>query len=247
MYKKSYPYSLPIATDYKGRGEFPAKVPRILAESPYYQSCSEAFDKKDAIIPTPYAAAYDAATTKGPAYGKGIVPSFNGGVAAAASATASAPSVEKRYFKKRILPLLLILILALVGLAVPIVSSLQLVEDYVNIDVDILDIADIFSNGFSLEVITDNIPLIALAVFLLLSLILVIKALIAVLGKKKRGFAILAILTFIVAAVFVTAMYEFDFEFLFADIDALDYGFYALIGCPLLVFLLSLFAYKKLN
>ena len=247
MYKKGYSYSLPIATDYKGRGEFPAKVTRIIAESPYYQSCSDAFDKKDAITPTPYAAAYDAAKMQGPIYEKEIVPTLKTEAVAVASVEPSAPSVEKRYFKKRLLPLLLILILALVGLAVPIVSSLQLVDEYINIEADILDIVDIFNNGFSLDAITDNIPLLALAVFLILSLILALKALFAVFGKKKRGFAILAILTVIVAAVFVLAMYEFDFEFLLTDIAALDYGFYALIGCPLLVFLLSLFAYKKLN
>lgn len=244
MYKKDYPYMLPIATDYKGRGEFPTQVTRTIAESPYYQSCSQAFDKKQAIA-IPYAKAYDAAIAAAPSFAKDIAAPVPNAVAEAPQKAETKPVGVKKYFKKRILPLLLILIFALVGIAIPIVSSFVLVEDYIDIDVDILDIVTVFDAGFSVDVLTDNIPLFALALFLLLSLILAFKALVAILGKKKRGFSILALLTFAVSIVFVLACYQFDFQAIIEDIAAFDYGVYGLMACPLLAFVFSLFAYKK--
>ncbi len=235
---------LPIATDYQGRGEYPTQVTSIIAESPYYQSCSQAFDKKQAIS-VPYAAAYDAAVSTGPDNGKKLV-SNDALIANAEKETApKAKPVVKKYFKKRILPLLLVLIFALAGIAIPIVSSFVLAEDYIDIGVDILDIVDIFDGSFSVDMITGNIDMLALAVFLLLSLILALVAFIAILGKKKRGLSILAILAFAVSIVFVLAYYEFEFELLFEDITALNYGVYGLIACPLLAFIFSLFSYKK--
>ena len=142
-------------------GRFSMKVNHFIKESPYYISCTDAFDKSDAIKITPYAAAYGAAQENEPIvysddpgfndviYGQqgqqrvSYVPQQEQAPVPAAPAKKAKPVVT-RYFKKRAIPLLLILVLSIVALAVPLVSSLELIVDYVDIGEDIFAIAEIF-------------------------------------------------------------------------------------------------------
>jgi hypothetical protein len=253
MNKKNYPYLLPTATDHVVSGEFCTKVTPIISGSPYYQSCLKAFGKKGEVVKVPYAASYDTASAMAPCFeceilnlreqcdAKVIVQQ------AAKPAAEAKPATQRKYYKKRIFILALIFIFSLIALAIPVVSNFALAGDYVDIGVDILDITDIFSAGFSLQALVDNLAILLLALFLIFALILTLKAIAAIIGKKKRGFGIFSLLALIAAAAIVFAGFGFDFQALFASITALDYGIYALIGCPLLVLLLSFLAYRKLS
>lgn len=233
------------------------KVNHFINQSPYYITCTDAFDKSNAIVVAPYAAAYDAANASVPlTYDNSSEsnPGFDE-VIYGASAEAAKP-VKKEKVKankpkkasgKRIIALLLALILAVVALAIPVVSSLELVSDFVDIDVDILAIADIFEGDLGLDTLTDNLPIIILAVFMVFALILTLILLFALLGKKRKRFGIIALITFLLAAAFLVATFEFDFTALIDSIADIDYGIFALIGCPLLVFILSGLSYKKLK
>ena len=122
-----------------------------------------------------------------------------------------------------------------------------MVSDFVDIDVDILAIADIFEGDLGLDTLTDNLPIIILAVFMVFALILTLILLFALLGKKRKRFGIIALITFLLAAAFLVATFEIDFTALIDSIADIDYGIFALIGCPLLVFILSGLSYKKLK
>lgn len=160
---------------------------------------------------------------------------------------------NKPSYTKRVIILILIFVLALVTLAIPVVSSLGFVSDYINIGTDILSITDIFSGTLAFSMITDNLPMLMLAVFLLFALILVLKALISLFSHSKNKYFLLSLITFLLALAYFASTYNFNFTNIINDVTAnvgtflsnLDYGIYGMIGCPILVLLLGFFAYKK--
>ena len=162
--------------------------------------------------------------------------------------------VVKKTFRKRVIIILLVLILTLVALAVPIVSSLELASEYVNIDTDILAIPDLFEGDLGFGILTDNWDTWVLAVFMLAAAILVLKLLVAVLLKSRRRFMLASFVTLILAVAYLASTFSFDLEAIqdaVSDIGTflgdLSYGVYAMIGCPLLAFILSPFAYRKIK
>ncbi len=160
----------------------------------------------------------------------------------------------KKTYKKRVVVLILILVLAIVSIGVPIVSSLKLLEEHIDIGVDILGVADLFADGFSFDIIKDNISVWVLGVYMLVALILVLKGLFALLVRGKKRFGLAAIITLLLGVVFILAEFDFDFE-LIGELagepkllaETIDYGVYAMVGAPLLILILSLFTYKKKN
>lgn len=148
---------------------------------------------------------------------------------------------------KRPFVILLILILAFACLAVPLISSLELISDYINIGEDVQDVKLIFED-FTLDTIQNNISLIALCVIMLLALILVIIAVIALISSKKVDFMVISLL----ALIFVI------FYALYCNIGCLNninqdfvsnitenIGLLIMSGSSVVAFILSMFAYKK--
>jgi len=160
--------------------------------------------------------------------------------------------MAKTTYKRRIVILILILVLAIVAAGVPIISSLELLKEYVDIGVDILGVPELFADGFSFAIITENMAVWVLGLYMLVALILVLKGLFALLARSKKRFGLAAIITLLLAVVFVAAGYDFDFK-LIAELasepefltETLDYGIYAMAGAPLLILILSIFAYKR--
>lgn len=160
----------------------------------------------------------------------------------------SAPE-EVRYFKKRPFVMILILILSLVCLALPIVSSLALVEDFVDLEVDVLAIADVFEGDITLDTLVDNLEIILLIVVMILALVLVLKALFALITKKKCGFGLIAFITLLVVLCFaVNSNLDLIDDFAGEISKVLEnYALLALIAIPLVIFILSGLTYKKIN
>jgi len=221
-------------------------------DSPYYQTCVDAFAHDDSKVIRPYEAAFFADYNGAPlAYDPAEAnPKFLEqvyGYLPAEEQVAIPASPAVKIVKRRAIILLLVLVFSLAALAIPIVSSLAILPDYIDIGVDLLKVADIFGGELGLEMITDNLPIVILAVFALLSLILVIISLCALFIRKKKSFSVVAVLALIAAVAFVLAIFEFDFNALIDKVADLNYGIYGLIGCPLLVLILSCLAYKKIN
>ena len=163
--------------------------------------------------------------------------------------------VVKKSFRKRGFVLVLVLILALAALAVPIVSSLELVEDYIDIGTDVLSVQDIVSGDLGFSILTDNWDVWILCVYMLFAAVLVLKVLFALITKGRRKFALTAFMLVLLAIVYIAAaQFNFDFDAMtdaVNDIGGLlgdiNYGVYAMAGCPLIVFLISGLVYKRIK
>lgn len=233
--------------------------PRLQA-SPYYVTCMNAFGHDNSKMIRPYEAAfiadyngmplcYDAAEANprflDVVYGAEQASPQPSVVGQEMQAAGIAPTA--RIFKRRAFMLILLLILSAVMLAIPILSSLALFPDYLNIGIDIFKITEMFQVELNLQTIQDYLPTIFTALFMLFALIATIASLCALFIRKKRNFIIIALLALIAAIAVILASYQFDFQMLVEDIISLDYGMYALIACPVLVIIFSLFAYKKIK
>jgi len=240
-------------------------LPIRFLDSPYYQTCVDAFAHDDTKVIRPYEAAFFADYNGQPlsydpaeANPKFLEQVYSGYV------QVEDPYIEQPYVtqciqeqteghpagakvvKRRAIVILLLLVFSLLALAIPIVSSLAILPDYIDLDVDVLKIADAFSE-LSLDAIKTNSPVIILAAYMLLSLILVIISLCALFIRKKKSFFIVALLALIAAVAFALSIFKFDFNALLDKVTDLNYGIYGLIGCPILVLVLSFLAYKKLR
>jgi hypothetical protein len=240
------------------------EVSKYIRGSAYYLSYTRALEQSESMPVTPYVTAYTDAQTKHPL----ITPftPFSARTAVfpkiaveepkkaeepekteALSVSAPVQAAEKRYFRKRSVILLLIFILSLAMLAVPVLSALEVLPEYINIGVDILAVTDLFADGFALDAITGNLPLVLTALYMVFALICVLHSFIAIAGKKKKSFGILLALTLAVALAFIFASLAFDINALIEDILALNYGVYAMAACPALALILSIAAYKRLK
>lgn len=224
-----------------------------LEDSPYYQTCVNAFEHDHCKVIRPYEAAFIADYNGMPlSYDVAEVnPKFldqvYGTYAQEPEAVCAEECIVTKIIKRRGLVLALILILSLAALALPIISSLALLPEYINIGVDVLNIADIFGGELGLETITNNLPILLVAVYLLFALILVIVSLCALFIRKKKHFFVFALLALVAAVAFVLSIFGFDFNAVFEGIADLDYGIYGLVACPLLILILSCLSYKKIE
>ncbi|MGI6213568.1 MAG: hypothetical protein ACOYIQ_03320 [Christensenellales bacterium] len=157
-----------------------------------------------------------------------------------------------KVYKKRVVVLLIMLVLAAIAIAMPVLTSLGILAEYVNVGVDILSVPDLFAGGFDFSIITANWAVWALCVYCLVVVIIILKLLLALVSKGKKGFAILSLIALVLAIVFVAAGYNFDFAAIgeaaqdpMALLGSLDYSIYAMAGAPLLTLILGAFAYKK--
>ena len=248
----------------ENKGKYNSRVNHFINQSPYYNSCLDAFEKSDAIKKSPYNTAYDAAKkdkfvdfTDDTDFNDVIYGDYSG---ASIQAEVTEVKIEKakpekvkakktvqaNYFKRRSVVMLLILLFSVVALAVPIVSSFEVLSD-IDIDVDILNITDIFDNEIGMDMIKDNLTIIMLAAFMLFALLITIKALCAMFCKKKVRFIFIGVLVLIFAVAFLMSLFDFDFTAIIESIDTINYGIFAMIGCPLLVIILSGIAYKRIK
>ncbi len=223
-----------------------------LEDSPYYQTCIDAFEHDDAKVIRPYQAAFIADYNGMPlsydvAEGNPKFLEQVYGVYDQEDEETPAQTIITKIVKRRGLVLLLILVFSLLALAVPILSSLALLPDYIDIGVDIFKIADIFGGELGLEVITNNLPILLVALYMLFALILTIVSLLALCTRKKKSFFFVALLALLAAVAFVLAIFEFDFNGVLENIADLNYGIYGLVACPLLILILSCLSYKKIK
>lgn len=225
------------------------EVDKLMLSSVYYVSCANAFADVDKT--SPYEKAYQDAQDLHP-----FVQSDN--VAAEVEAEEQDKVVqpqadskmlckENRYFTKRPFIMLLILVLGLVAFAIPIVSALSLVPEYIDIGTNIFSITELFQGELALEIITDNIPLWITALYMVFALMLIAHSLIALLGKKKKRFGIITGLVLVIALAFVFSVFAFDFARVISEITTLSWGVYGLMAAPALALILSLLAYKELK
>jgi hypothetical protein len=228
--------------------------------SPYYVTCLNSFAHDDSKVIRPYEAAFIADLNGMPlAYDpmesnpKFLDIVYGTDVEAEAEVCVEQPAKEKKakggvkLVKRRALVLFLVFLFSAIALAIPVISSLAILPDYINIGVDVLTIADIFGGELGLDTITDNLPIILTALFMVFSLISVIISLLALFTKKKKCFGIIALFALVAAVAFALAGFQFDFNAAIGGIAGLDYGVYAMVGCPLLILILSLFGYKKIK
>ncbi len=225
-------------------------VGKIILGSVYYHSCTNAFADADNIKTSPYEKAYQDAQFLHPF----VVPEdakieqqdIDVAVQPQASTTKTLCK-ENRYFTKRAFIMLLILVLGIVALAIPIVSTLSLLPDYIDIGVDIFSIPELLQGELAIEIITDNIPLLVTILYMLFALILIAHSLIALFGKKKKRFGIITSLVLAVAIAFVLSVFAFDFSKVIGEITKLSWGVYGMLAAPALALILSLLAYKELK
>lgn len=159
----------------------------------------------------------------------------------------------KKTYKKRAIILIIIFVLAVAALAMPILTSLEILPDYINVGENILTIPDLFGDGFSFEIITANWALWVLCIYTLVAALLVLKSLFAFLCRNKKRFFLITVIAILLTVVFIAAGYDFEFKLLGTLVQedmpgflkSIDYGIYAMAGAPLLILLLSAFAYKR--
>lgn len=156
---------------------------------------------------------------------------------------------------KRSLVFFLLLVFSLICIAVPIISSLAIITEYIDIDEDILLVNEISFEDTSLtgigNTIIDNSALILLTLFGLASVILFVVILIALISNKKIKLFALAFSMLIFAFGFflLTNSNPRILEELSAELMNLteNYGILAMIAMPVLIILLSFFRYRKVE
>lgn len=227
------------------------EVNDIIKGSAYYLSFNTAVANHKKVEPTPYENAYNEAQLNHPLVSP-LIPYISESAPPAAILQTGMPKVaplakEKHYFRKRPLVLLLILVLSLLALALPILSALEVVPNYIDIGADIFAITDLFQDGFAFDVISDNLPIIIIGLYLIFALICVLHTLVALLGRKKKRFGIITALLLATGIAYVLASYTFDINAALAELGNLNYGVYGILACPALALILSILAYKKLK
>jgi len=136
-------------------------------------------------------------------------------------------------------------LLALIGVAIPFVSSMGVIADYIDIEQDVLAIDVLFSEAPTLESITAEIPLIILALYIIFMAIIFILSVIAIFNCKKIGVGLLAFISFVLGIGYlITILPDLITYF---NIDGLldEYGKLGMIGLPLLIMIFSSLRYKK--
>ncbi|MGI6214156.1 MAG: hypothetical protein ACOYIQ_06400 [Christensenellales bacterium] len=218
-----------------------SRITARLQSAPYFKYFAQAQDKAIKKDATPYVRTYMAdAKANEPIQAETVPAPVSLPKAAPAKAVKNGKSS-----KKRVLVIILVTLFALIGAAIPFVSSLGILSDYINIGQDILGIATIFAAPLTLESITANIPLIILALYTLIIAIVFILSVISLFSSKRIGVGLLAFMAFVLGAGYlVTALPDLITLFV---IDGLfdEYGKLALVGLPLLIFIISTLRYKK--
>lgn len=161
---------------------------------------------------------------------------------------------KKKTHNKRLGVILAITILSLIAIAVPFISSLAFLSSYINIDTDILSVKDLFKGSIGLKTLTENYDIWVLAVYIIFLVLILVKSILAFASHGKRKYATISMLTLLLSIAFIAATYNFSPSAIWADlkntmtfIKALDYGIYAMVGSPLVIFILNFFAYKKIK
>ncbi len=160
-------------------------------------------------------------------------------------------------YEKRILILVLILVFSLISIGVPLLSTfgvLPKVDKYIEVGegVNQEEITGLFADGFSFDIITDNWPLLILAIYAIIALITTLKGGASFVTKGKRKFGKSSFLTILLAVLYLIAGHDFNFASIGEmisgnpmDLIGDNYGVFAMAGAPLVNFVLSAFAYKK--
>jgi len=218
-----------------------------LQGAPYFKHYTEAQNKAIKKDATPYVMTY--LGDKGISMPPISTPPAPALVATEPSIQAlpAVKATEKSCSSKRYLLVILVVILALAGLAVPFVSSLGVVADYIDIGQDLLTIDTLFSETPTLESITADIPLIILALYALFMAIVFILSVVAIFSSKKIGVGLLAFISCVLGIGYlITALPDLVTYF---KIDGLldEYGKLAMIGLPLLIMIFSSLRYKKIK
>ena len=154
-----------------------------------------------------------------------------------------------KVYKKRFLVLLLVFVLAFACLAIPFISSLEILPDYVSINEDILAVDSIFEGSMGIETITDNASIIILALFVVFSLILTLKALVAIVSLKKCRFGLVAFIVILLGVGFVLTSNPDLISNFESEIKVIieQYALLAMIGLPIIIFLISSLCYKRIK
>ena len=155
-----------------------------------------------------------------------------------------------KYYKKRPIVMLLILILSIVCVAIPILTSLGTLSDIVDLEIDILEVSNI-ANDISLENIqsNDNIPLLLLSGFMIFALALMLNTLLALFSMMKHKFGLFALIAFIFAVGFILTYNPNILSDPMGEISYIleNYARIAILGAPLVMFLMSRLSYKEIK
>ena len=207
-----------------------------LQGAPYFRYYAEAQDKAIRKDATPYVRTYLADRSRASSF---ATPTQS------VEAVASAKAAKKSSIRKRYVLIILVALLALISVAIPFVSSMGVIADYIDIEQDVLAIDVLFSEAPTLESITAEIPLIILALYIIFMAIIFILSVIAIFNCKKIGVGLLAFISFVLGIGYlITILPDLITYF---NIDGLldEYGKLGMIGLPLLIMIFSSLRYKK--
>lgn len=224
-----------------------SRVSSRLQDAPYFKFFTDAKDKAVKTEATPYVRAYLADNTTS------VMPNFVNPYAeeqtpkepiVQVAPIAKAKSVPRKVQKKGIV-IIIVALLALLCAALPFVSSLGFVEDYIDIGQDILTIDSLFSQTPTLESITAELPLIILSLYILFAVLTLILSLASLFSSKRIGLWLPAFIVLVLGIGYLVVNLPDLLTYFNADGLLDEYGKLAMIALPFLTLLISKFRYKK--
>jgi len=217
------------AEEYEDKGTYQANLNTIIVSAPYVKSCEDSFSKDYVNKTDSYFNAYMVD------YRKKI----------------EKPDLEKEitYLKKRPFMMILIIILSLICIAVPFVSSLELIKDYINIGYDVLSLTSIIQQEITLVTLTDNLAVILIAAYILVLALILFKAIFALIGRKNLRFALISFIAIIVVInliIYINPNLFYNFS---VEINSIinNYGLMAMLSLPFVIIITSKLSYSRLK